>query len=125
MQKANYIRLFADKNGESHFEDLEINLSPTDYAPPAAPLNFAQFLPAVQSFWLGGASDWGGDVPHPAPRPHILCCLHGELVVTASDGTTRSIGPGGVLLVEDTWGKGHSSRITKNALAFGVALANS
>lgn len=34
-----YARLYADENGESHFEDVEIDLKLTDYAPPAHRLN--------------------------------------------------------------------------------------
>ena len=37
MQQATYVRLYADENGESHFEELEISLAPVDFAPPAAP----------------------------------------------------------------------------------------
>ncbi len=53
MQQAKYIRLYADDSGDSHFEDLEIELVSVDFAPPAAPLSIAQFLPAAQSLWVG------------------------------------------------------------------------
>jgi hypothetical protein len=53
MKRAKYIRLYADESGESHFEDLEIELDPMDYAPPASPLNIAEFLPTEQSLWVG------------------------------------------------------------------------
>jgi hypothetical protein len=33
-----YARLYADDQGESHFEDIEIDLALTEYAPPAPPL---------------------------------------------------------------------------------------
>ena len=33
MQHAKYIRLYADESGESHFEDLEIELNPVNFAP--------------------------------------------------------------------------------------------
>ena len=53
MQQAKYVRLYSDENGDSHFEDLEIPLTPVDFAPPAAPLNIARFLPATQTVWVG------------------------------------------------------------------------
>ena len=43
-----YIRLYADEFGESHFEDVEVDLTLTDYAPPAPPLNLSAFFPASQ-----------------------------------------------------------------------------
>ena len=125
MQKAKYVRLFADKDGESHFEDLEIELSPTNFAPPAPPLNFSQFFPTAQSYWVGGSSDWAGDTPHPSPRRQIICFLRGEVEEFASDGTSRRLAPGDVILIEDTWGKGHTARFFGDeVLVLGIALAN-
>lgn len=127
MQHARYIRLYTDESGESHFEELEIPLAPVDYAPPAAPLNVAQFLPAAQSLWVGAPPGWSGEKPHPSPRGQIFCTLQGEYEVTASDGGVRRFPPGSVLLLEDTWGKGHATRIISedDVLIFGVVLANS
>ncbi len=125
MQKAKYVRMFADKDGESHFEDLEVELNLMNYAPPAAPLNFLQFLPAAQTFWLGGASDWSGDTFHPSPRRQLICVLQGEVEQFTSDGASRRFAPGDVLLSEDTWGKGHSARfLSDEVLVLGIALAN-
>ena len=126
MQHAKYIRLFSDDSGESHFEDLEIALVPGDFAPPAAPLNIAQFQPATQSLWVGAPVGWGGEMPHPSPHRQIFCILQGELEVTASDGTVRRLPAGSVLLTEDTHGKGHSTRVISkcDALLFGAFLAD-
>jgi hypothetical protein len=126
MQHARYVRLYADEEGESHFEDVEIPLLPVDYAPPAAPLNIAQFLPTAQSLWAGAPVGWGGETPHPAPQRQILSILQGECEVTASDGEVRHFPVGSVLLVEDTWGQGHSTRVTSTeaVLFFVVALAD-
>jgi mannose-6-phosphate isomerase-like protein (cupin superfamily) len=125
MQRAHYVRLYADERGESHFEDLELTLAPMDFAPPAAPLNLAQFLPTAQSYWIGATVGWEGEEPHPTPRRQIFCILRGEAEVTASDHTVRQLTAGSVLVLEDTWGKGHSTRITsaEDVLIFGVALA--
>jgi hypothetical protein len=35
MRWASYVRLFADEKGESHFADVEVELGPIDFAPPA------------------------------------------------------------------------------------------
>jgi len=127
MQHAQYIRLYTDERSESHFEDLEIALTPVDFAPPAAPLNIARFLPTAQSLWVGAPVGWGGETPHSAPQRQIFCVLQGEVEVTASDGDIRRFSAGSVLLLEDTWGKGHASRVTskEEVLIFGVVLADS
>ena len=127
MQHAHYIRLYADEKGESHFQDLELTLVPVDFAPPAAPLNIAQFLPTAQSLWVGAPVGWQGDKPHPSPRRQIFCTLQGEYEVSASDGAIRRFPAGSVLLLEDTRGKGHATRIiSKDAvLIFAVALSDS
>ncbi|MCH8350415.1 MAG: hypothetical protein IIB29_09190 [Chloroflexi bacterium] len=126
MQKAQYVRLYSDENGDSHFEDLEVPLVPLDFAPPTAPLNIAQFLPATQTLWVGAHVGWAGEEPHPSPRRMIFCVVQGEWEATSSDGTVRAFPVGSVLLLEDTTGKGHSTRITSqgDALVFAVVLAD-
>jgi hypothetical protein len=127
VQNAHYIRLYTDERGESHFEDVELTLAAMDFAPPAAPLNIARFLPTAQSLWVGAPVGWGGETPHPTPRRQIFCVLQGECEVSASDGDVRRFAAGSVLLLEDTWGEGHATRITgeDDLLIFGVALADS
>ena len=126
MQQAKYVRLYSDENGESHFEDLEMPLPPVNFAPPAAPLNIAQFLPATQTLWVGVPAGWAGEAFHPSPRRQIFSLMQGEMDVTASDGTVRNFPVGSILLLEDTTGKGHSTRFTSQgeALIFAVVLAD-
>ena len=112
MQKANYVRLYTDEQGESHFEDLELELAPVDFAPPAGPVNVAPFLPVEQSQLLGYPVGWAGEAYHPTPSRLVLCVLQGEGYITASDGTSRYFPVGSILLLEDTWGKGHLTRMT-------------
>lgn len=66
---------------------------------------------------------WAGDVPHPTPRRQVFCTVRGEYTITASDGATRRFPPGAVLLLEDTIGKGHATRILDELLVLVVALA--
>jgi hypothetical protein len=49
--------------------------------------------------------DW-----HPAPRRQYIINLDAGVEITASDGVSRVIGIGEVILVEDTTGKGHLSQ---------------
>jgi hypothetical protein len=49
--------------------------------------------------------DW-----HRAPRRQFVINLQGEAEIEMSDGQRRRIGPGSILLAEDTAGKGHIMR---------------
>ena len=102
MQTARYVRLFADEDGESHFEDIETDLPPVDFAPPAAPLNVAHISAASQCLWVGGSPGWRGDIPHPVPSRQIFCIMQGAVEITASDGISKGLPTGSVLLMEDT-----------------------
>jgi hypothetical protein len=105
-----YVRLFSDGSGDSHFEDVEVGFALTDFAPPAAPLHVASLGAASSLMLVGADSGWRGDEMHPAPARQFATSLSGEFEVTASDGTMRTFGPGDLVLLEDTSGKGHSSR---------------
>jgi hypothetical protein len=37
----NYTRIYCGADGESHFEDVPVELASVDFAPPAPPLNVA------------------------------------------------------------------------------------
>jgi hypothetical protein len=101
-----YIRIYADPAGESHFEDVEVQLAQVDFAPPAPPWNFSSFSPALQYAFCSFPAGWRGDW-HPVPRRHIFFVISGEIAVQASDGEVRHFRAGGLLLAEDTECKGH------------------
>src|SRR2546423_15687190 len=104
------VRLYADNDGESHFEEVEIDLTLTDYAPPAPPLHLAPPTTAIRCGFMQAPSGWSSDW-HPSPARNMFFVSTGEWEVTASDGETRRFGGGSILLVEDTRAKGHSSRV--------------
>jgi hypothetical protein len=114
VQHFSYIRVFNDESGESRFEDVSTTLEPTDFAPPAPPLNLAPLGQAEAIALVGGDRDWGGDIPHPSPARQIMCTLAGRFQATTSNGESRELEPGDLLLVEDIAGKGHSTRILED-----------
>jgi quercetin dioxygenase-like cupin family protein len=105
-----YARIYADEAGESHFEDVPVELSPVDYAPPAPSVNLSVPQAATALVFMSAPPGWDGDW-HPTPRRQIVFYLAGEVEVEASDGERRRFGPGGATLGEDTTGKGHRSRV--------------
>ena len=118
------VRLYADNDGKSHFEDVEIDLTLTDYAPPAPPLHLAPLTSATRFGFMQAPAGWSSDW-HPSPARNMFFVLTGEWEVTAGDGETRRFGTGSVLLVEDNRGKGHTSRVTsdEDSLAAMIELA--
>jgi hypothetical protein len=105
-----YVRLNADKNGNSHFEDAILKLDEADYRPPAPLVFVSHAYPTDGVQFIRLPAGWAGDAIH-VPKKQFLICLKGQLEVTASDGKTRSFGPGDTVLMEDGEGKGHRSRV--------------
>jgi len=93
-------RLYTGADGQSHIEPIDIEKK----------ADWLKGLPATQiSFrvWPKGEFlDW-----HPAPRRQFVIILSGQLEIGCGDGTTQVFGPGDARLVEDTTGKGHTTRV--------------
>jgi len=124
--QAKYARLYTDACGASCFEDLTTDLLPGFAVPPTEPLYTAPFLAGADTFWIGAPKHWKGDVVHPAPRRMIFVTVQGCYEVTTSDNTVRSFPVGSVLIVEDTSGDGHATRIVSgdDVIVFAVGLAD-
>jgi hypothetical protein len=56
-----YTGLYADADGESHFEDIEIDLASTEYAPPVPPLDLSSFTPATQIGFMRAPAGWSSE----------------------------------------------------------------
>ena len=106
-----YLRIYADDEGESHFEDVELTFEEIDFVPPAPPVLISAFEPATAYGFEVVPPGWHGDW-HPSPGRVLAIYLSGEGEMEASDGEIRPIVAGTVLLAEDTTGKGHISRVT-------------
>ncbi len=99
-----YQRLYAGPDGESHFEQVELELKPG-----AVQSHLSESIPASEVIFVSAPSEFARDWHH-APRRQFVVTLAGAVEVTASDGERRRFDPGDVLLVEDTTGKGHLTR---------------
>jgi hypothetical protein len=105
-----YVRLYSDERGDTHFAPVTLQMNETDYRPPAPPLHVSHAREAHVVQFVRMPSGWAGAGILP-PEHQFLICLKGTLEVTASNGKSRTFGPGGILLMEDVSGKGHSSRV--------------
>ncbi|UCD08134.1 MAG: hypothetical protein JSU79_07190 [Dehalococcoidales bacterium] len=106
-----YTRIYTDESCESHFEDVNVELEPVNFAPPAPPLNLSPFISATQFAFCSFPAGWRGDW-HPVPQRQIFFILSGETTVKVSDGEIRTFKVGDAILGEDTKGKGHVSWVS-------------
>jgi len=102
--------LYTDASGQSHFRDIEVEWVEEG---PAGKLS--KRLPATGIIFRQVQPDYDLDW-HPAPRRQYIINLDAGVQITASDGEARQIGAGEVVLVEDTWGKGHLSKAIGNKM---------
>jgi hypothetical protein len=98
-----YIRIYTGPDDLSHIEDVDVELHQDPDAERST-------LWGAQSLFMTRTPvdydlDW-----HQAPRRQFVITLSGEWEVETSDGTVRRLGPGDILLAEDTTGKGHRTR---------------
>ena len=107
------VRLTEDAAGESHFDDYDVILEDTDFAPPAPSLLASTIADASGYVVIRLPAGWVGE-PHPSPHRQILFCLSGSLRVTASDGASRVIEAGRAWHMADTHGKGHKTEVVSD-----------
>lgn len=105
-----YDRMYVDSEGVSHFGKSEFAFVIENYSPPADPIAIHS-LANVQGATLvfipkDTFEDW-----HPAPRRQFAFILKGAVEVTVSDGEVRQFEPGSIVLLEDTTGPGHTTRV--------------
>jgi quercetin dioxygenase-like cupin family protein len=115
------IRIWADEEGESHLEDVDLEFAEQDFVPPAPPVLIAPPQAATGYVFARVAAGWHGDW-HPSPHRELVVYVSGEGMIEASDGESRSLTPGTILLAEDTTGKGHVTKVTGPDEAFVVVV---
>lgn len=100
----NIVRIYPDDQGETHFEDLEIPMV------DQGDIGFlSEGIPVKNLIFRKVKPSYDYDF-HQAPARQYIVLLNGALEIETSLGEKRSFQPGEILLVEDTWGKGHRSR---------------
>ena len=105
-----YVRIYADENTETHFEDVEVPLTDADYAPPAPPIAVSPHQSATGTCAIGFPPGWFGDF-HPAPKRQWMMIMSGTLEIGVSDGDIRTLPAGTIALLEEAGSKGHSTRV--------------
>jgi quercetin dioxygenase-like cupin family protein len=96
-------RLYTGADGNSHLEPIDLGATP-DWKKGLATTQIT-----FNEWPVGRFIDW-----HPAPRRQFVIILSGQLEIGLGDGSKQVFGPGDARLVEDTTGKGHTTRVVGN-----------
>ena len=104
--RVTYTRIYCTPDAETHFENVTVELSRTNVAPPAMPLYAGGARPVATATFVGADAHWGTDdlknrLNHPAPAAQFVVVLAGVWSVTTTDGETRRFSSGDVVRVED------------------------
>jgi hypothetical protein len=113
-----YARLYTGADNETHFDDVSVTFVYQEYGKkiPTVWLPQDGIMDAAGFHFVSMPAGWDGGEWHPAPRRQFIIPLSGEMEFETSDGEKRTFGPGDILLVEDTAGKGHISRMVSSSL---------
>lgn len=120
--KKKYWRAYVDADGDSHVEETSVDLVLTDYAPPAPSLFVSATRPAAGFAYLCAPTSWDSGL-HPSPRRQLFVLLRGTLEGQASDGRSVRLEAGDVILLEDTSGRGHTSRVVGDEIVEALVVA--
>src|SRR5690349_19155916 len=104
MEEFRVTRVFADENGESHFENISKPLA------AASDIGFLSEPEAVESIIFRKVLPTYDYDFHRAPARQYMILLDGEIEIQTSLGEKQIFKAGDILLVEDTTGKGHRTR---------------
>jgi len=110
MSSIEYLRIFTDEVGCSHFEIKTIDLEAKDYAPPAPSLNTSSLKTADNLVFLELPAGWYGDW-HPTPVRQWLILMTGVCELEAGDGEKVTRKAGDVVMLDDLTGKGHQTKV--------------
>jgi hypothetical protein len=92
-------RIYTGADGLSHAEEIEMTLDGNvSEMMKATSVEFSRRAPAP-------VSDW-----HVGPRRQFVITLSGRAEIEVAGGKKVAIGPGHINLIEDTTGKGHTTR---------------
>lgn len=116
-----YVRIHNGPDGQTHFQELDFELVPREYAPPAPAFETSEPIATAHTVLFSVPAGWYGDW-HPSPRRQLYIPVSGQLQIEVSDGDVRVFVCGDIVLVEDVLEPGHTSRAVGDEPATGVFI---
>ena len=112
-----YTRIYSGEDGESHFEDVDYEMSPIGEFPGM----YSKPWHTKAVIFRETGADYDIDF-HNAPRRQFVINLKGSVEIEIGSGEKRILGPGDILLAEDTTGRGHISRAVGDGIRESIFL---
>jgi hypothetical protein len=109
-------RIYADANGDSHFEDISIPLN------DGGEIGFLSEAQKAGNIIFGKVIKQYDYDFHNAPARQYILLMDGVIEIETSLGDKRIFSAGEVLLVEDTTGKGHKTKNVTDAIRSSVFI---
>ena len=105
-------RIYTGTDGQSHAEEIELKITSGNASEmmKATGVQFRRTPP-------GTFSDW-----HVGPRRQFVITLSGRGEIEVAGGRKISLEPGRIELIEDTTGKGHTTRAVGNEDRVSIAI---
>ncbi len=98
-----HIRLYTGEDGQSHFAEINIQLSDAKYGKMSEKFN-------VNGVIFGEVTEEREVAWHNPPCAQYIIMLQGSMEIEIGDGTKKWFHEGDVVLAEDTTGQGHITR---------------
>ncbi len=122
MTPIEYVRFTSGSDGVSRLEKgLHIQLALKDFVPPSPPIGVSSAASASGYAFLSVPVGFDGGW-HVSPRRMWIFCLSGRMRMEAGDGQVHTTSRGDAILLEDTEGRGHYSRVVGDIPAVFVAV---
>ena len=107
MATTKVVRVYTGDDLRSHFEDLTVPMG--EFRLGSLFSLKSEMIPVKGLVFRENPLD-GSDEFHTPPQRQLVITLSGSVELRVGDGSTRTFGPGDVLLAEDIAGEGHSAR---------------
>lgn len=116
-----YFRLIATEDGKSSLERDDAHVAPVDFIPGQPALDLSVPEDAKSITFIRTPAGWSGGW-HPTPRRQFVFGIEGTLEFEAADGQACLVRPGTVVLLEDTTGAGHHTRVRGDKDWWGILV---
>ena len=115
----NVTHLYADEDGETHLEDIEMVVPDPNGDAAIVSLELPATVVMLTDYL---EADYGSDMLHDAPRYQLVVCLQGEFEVETTSGDIKRFCPGDWMLANDVGSKGHITRTVGEEHRIGLAI---
>ena len=109
----NVVKISHDGAGGSRSSDVAVDFEARPFAAGVPPLLVSQATSCHAVSFVEFPPEVRDTEPHPTPRRQFGAVLSGVAETETTDGEVRRLTAGSIVLVEDTLGRGHVTRVVE------------